>query len=212
MSGTDHSESTPSASPLREIVQPFVDAARAPRPLWGNNLQYLMEGFLYFGIINYLVIYCVENIGTNELQAGWVVTILAGGITFTQFLMGGLVDRWGVRRGLMIALGLLVVGRAFLAAAGTLGLSTEGAWSPAFMTLMVGIGVILLGYGLSTDNIHSPNEKFHLDNFWRGARTSAILLEEAAKNVLKMYKEGDEKAKKKRSAREVDEPVPKTEE
>jgi len=136
------------ASPLQQITQPFVDAARAPRPLWGNNLQYLIEGFLYFGVINYLVIYCVENIGTNELQAGWVVTVLAGGITFSQFLFGGLVDRWGVRRGLLIALGLLVVGRAFLAAAGTLGLSTEGAWSPAFMTLMVGIGVILLGYGL----------------------------------------------------------------
>jgi acetylornithine deacetylase/succinyl-diaminopimelate desuccinylase-like protein len=41
--------------------------------------------------------------------------------------------------------------------------------------------VLLLGYGLSTDNIHSPNEKFHLDNFWRGARTSAILMEEVAK-------------------------------
>ena len=41
--------------------------------------------------------------------------------------------------------------------------------------------VLLLGYGLSTDNIHSPNEKFHLDNFWRGARTSAILMEEAAR-------------------------------
>jgi acetylornithine deacetylase/succinyl-diaminopimelate desuccinylase-like protein len=40
--------------------------------------------------------------------------------------------------------------------------------------------VLLLGYGLSTDNIHSPNEKFHLENFWRGARTSAILMEEAA--------------------------------
>ncbi len=41
--------------------------------------------------------------------------------------------------------------------------------------------VLLLGYGLSTDNIHSPNEKFHLDNFWRGSRTSAILMAEAAK-------------------------------
>ncbi|RKZ13526.1 dipeptidase [bacterium] len=40
--------------------------------------------------------------------------------------------------------------------------------------------VLLLGYGLSTDNIHSPNEKFHLDNFRRGIRTSAILMAEAA--------------------------------
>ncbi|MEE4294422.1 MAG: MFS transporter, partial [Xanthomonadales bacterium] len=138
----------PSRNPLREITQPFVDAARAPRALWGNNLQYLIEGFLYFGVINYLVIYCVDNIGTNELQAGWVVTILAGGITFTQFLMGGLVDRWGVRRGLLLALCALVIGRALLAASGTMGLSTEGTFSPAFLTLLLGIGVILLGYGL----------------------------------------------------------------
>ncbi|MCP4291060.1 MAG: dipeptidase [bacterium] len=41
--------------------------------------------------------------------------------------------------------------------------------------------VLLLGYGLNTDNIHSPNEKFHLDNFFRGIRTSAILMTEAAK-------------------------------
>jgi len=40
--------------------------------------------------------------------------------------------------------------------------------------------VLLLGYGLSTDNAHSPNEKFHLENFWRGARTSALLFQEAA--------------------------------
>jgi len=135
-------------SPLREIVQPFVDAAKAPRPLWGNNLQYFLEGFLYFGILNYLVIYCVENIGTNEIHAGWVVTILAGGITFSQFLLGGLVDRWGTRKGLLIALAILLVGRALLSASGTMGLPTEGTLSPAFLTLLLGIVIILVGYGL----------------------------------------------------------------
>jgi len=134
--------------PLKEIVQPFVDAARAPRPLWGNNLQYFLEGFLYFGILNYLVIYCIENIGLNEIRAGWVVTILAGGITFSQFLLGGLVDRWGTRRGLLIALTVLLIGRAVLSASGTAGLSTEGVMSPAFLTLLAGITIILLGYGL----------------------------------------------------------------
>jgi MFS family permease len=136
------------ASPLREISQPFIDAARAPRPLWGNNFQYFLEGFLYFGILNYLVIYCVENIGLTEVRAGWVVTVLAGGITFSQFLLGGLVDRWGSRRGLLIAIGVLLIGRALLSASGTFDLSTDGVLSPAFLTLMAGITVILLGYGL----------------------------------------------------------------
>jgi acetylornithine deacetylase/succinyl-diaminopimelate desuccinylase-like protein len=40
--------------------------------------------------------------------------------------------------------------------------------------------VLLLGYGLSTDNIHSPNEKFEIRNFVSGCRTTAVLLEEAA--------------------------------
>lgn len=133
--------------PLREIVQPFIDAARAPRPLWGNNLQYFLEGFLYFGILNYLVIYCVDYLRVDEIHAGWVVTFLAGGITFSQFLLGGLVDRWGTRRGLLIALALLLVGRIMLAASGTAGFSTEGELPPAFLVLLSGIAVILVGYG-----------------------------------------------------------------
>ena len=40
--------------------------------------------------------------------------------------------------------------------------------------------VLLLGYGLPDDNIHSPNEKFHVDNFARGILTTAAMLEEAA--------------------------------
>ena len=43
------------------------------------------------------------------------------------------------------------------------------------------VPVLLLGYGLSTDNIHSPNESFALRNFVGGCRTSALLLAEAAR-------------------------------
>jgi acetylornithine deacetylase/succinyl-diaminopimelate desuccinylase-like protein len=41
--------------------------------------------------------------------------------------------------------------------------------------------VLLLGYGLPDDNIHSPNEKFHIVNFERGILTTAALLEEASR-------------------------------
>jgi acetylornithine deacetylase/succinyl-diaminopimelate desuccinylase-like protein len=38
--------------------------------------------------------------------------------------------------------------------------------------------VVLMGFGLPDDNLHAPNEKFHLDNFYRGIATSIAFLEE----------------------------------
>ncbi|HBN74435.1 MAG TPA: dipeptidase [Planctomycetaceae bacterium] len=41
-----------------------------------------------------------------------------------------------------------------------------------------GIETLLLGWGLNSDNLHSPNEHFHLANFHRGTLASAKLWEE----------------------------------
>jgi acetylornithine deacetylase/succinyl-diaminopimelate desuccinylase-like protein len=40
---------------------------------------------------------------------------------------------------------------------------------------------VMMGLGLSTDNIHSPNENFSLNNFFGGIRSSALFLEEIGK-------------------------------
>lgn len=42
----------------------------------------------------------------------------------------------------------------------------------------VGIPTVLLGLGLPDDGLHSPNEKFKLDNFYLGIRTVANFLEQ----------------------------------
>ena len=34
----------------------------------------------------------------------------------------------------------------------------------------LGIPVVLMGFGLPDDRLHSPNEKFHLPNFFAGIR------------------------------------------
>jgi succinyl-diaminopimelate desuccinylase len=36
--------------------------------------------------------------------------------------------------------------------------------------------VILMGFGLDSDGAHSTNEKFKIDNFLKGIKTSASLL------------------------------------
>ncbi len=45
---------------------------------------------------------------------------------------------------------------------------------------ILGADTLLLGWGLNDDNLHGPNEKFHLADFHRGIRASAHLWQEVA--------------------------------
>jgi len=40
---------------------------------------------------------------------------------------------------------------------------------------------VMMGFGLPDDNLHAPNEKFHLANFYRGIDSIILFLEEAGK-------------------------------
>jgi len=49
----------------------------------------------------------------------------------------------------------------------------EGGSIPVVATFqkVLGIETILMGFGLPDDNLHAPNEKFHLPNFYKGIET-----------------------------------------
>ncbi len=55
----------------------------------------------------------------------------------------------------------------------------EGGSIPVVATLqdVLGIETILMGFGLPDDRLHSPNEKFHLPNFYRGIETAIHFME-----------------------------------
>jgi len=42
---------------------------------------------------------------------------------------------------------------------------------------ILGVPVVLMGFGLPDDNLHAPNEKYSLDQFFNGIRTVASFLE-----------------------------------
>ena len=58
----------------------------------------------------------------------------------------------------------------------------EGATIPivADFKTVLGLDSLLIGFGLESDAIHSPNERFGLDRFLLGAKTHAVLLQKVA--------------------------------
>ena len=41
----------------------------------------------------------------------------------------------------------------------------------------LGLETVLMGFGLPSDQIHAPNERFYLPNFYRGIETSIHFLQ-----------------------------------
>lgn len=135
-----------SKGPLRELVDPFIYIARAPRALWGVNATYLLEGMCYFGILTLLAIYFNEVVGLSDAQAGWIVGAFTGGITLAMFFLGEMADRWGVRRALALSLLLMFFGRILLSSGPLFG--GEGLWSPVYVASAGGLLLVILGYGM----------------------------------------------------------------
>src|SRR5439155_10951539 len=46
---------------------------------------------------------------------------------------------------------------------------------------ILGMDTLLVGFGLPDDRVHSPNEKFDLDNLYRGTTASAVLYDELSR-------------------------------
>ncbi|MBI5511938.1 MAG: MFS transporter [Deltaproteobacteria bacterium] len=134
--------------PLREILDPFIDLAHAPRALWGINFPYFLEGFVYFGMLGYLAMFFNQSVGLGDTEAGPMVGVLTWGITFAMFLFGGLADKWGVRLALLLSFVLMIIGRAIVAAGPSFGLPPAGMWSAVHLVTLFGILFIVTGYGM----------------------------------------------------------------
>ncbi len=152
-------------SPLREITQPFIDVVRAPRALWGVNLGYLLEGLVYFGILNYLALYfsdiVFQGVANPNEHAHAMVGVQTAGITLAMLLFGFVPDKFGVRFALIASFVLMAIGRVVLAAGSTvLGFKPAGLWSPLQISALVGILVIVVGYGMYQPAAYAAVRKF----------------------------------------------------
>lgn len=134
-------------NPIKEIVQPFVDFVKSPRALWGVNLAYLLEGFVYFGMLGYLAMYFNDFVKLSDTQASPFVGFLTVGITVSMVVLGGRSDKLGPRKALLLALMCMIVGRSIIAGGSFLGLES-GIWGSLHFFTLFGILFVIVGYGL----------------------------------------------------------------
>jgi POT family proton-dependent oligopeptide transporter len=136
-------------------VRAFV---HSPRAMWGVNVPYFLEGIAYFGVLTLLMKYLSENIGLGDIKAGVVVSLFTGGITFAMFFLGELGDRYGLRRVMLTSIALMAVGRIFITAAGYL--KGGSLTSPAFLTTVVSLVIVVVGFGMFQPVLFSAVKQF----------------------------------------------------
>ncbi|MFA6003684.1 MAG: MFS transporter [Elusimicrobiota bacterium] len=134
-------------SSLKEFKDTMSAFLGAPRAVWGVNIANVIEGLVYFGILTILGKFCSENVGLSDLHSGWVYGGVTGGITFAMVFMGGLSDRIGVRKSLILSFAVMMAGRGLVALSGTLPLGA-GLSSPMFLVMAAGLLLMVLAYGV----------------------------------------------------------------
>lgn len=143
---------------IKEVTQPFIDLVHTSRALFGLNLNYMIEGLTYFGVVGLLALYFNEYIGLNDIDAGRMVGFLTAGITLAMLFLGATVDWVGVRKALLASLVFMLVGRTLLSLAPAVG--APGLWSSAHALAMLGLLGVILGYGIYQPAAYAAVKKF----------------------------------------------------
>lgn len=82
------------------------------------NAANVLDGICYFGIVPLLTPFLQGRFGLADRPVGWIFSLYVGAVTLMMFPGGWICDRLGSRRALILALGILGVGRSLLVVAG----------------------------------------------------------------------------------------------
>ncbi len=121
-SSPSETSSDPSAGlgKVRDFFATFRDLFRLPAAFWHINVQYMIDSMGYFGVLTLMTIFLRQDLGFTETRASLLVSVYTGAVTLFMIGVAGLVERAGIRKGILIGLGLGCVGRLLYSGCTTL--------------------------------------------------------------------------------------------
>jgi len=132
------------AASLSAFGRTFVSLLHAPAAFWIIIGLYAIDAIAYFGNITLMEEYIKEDLKAGDVVASITLSIFTGLVSLFMLGIGELGERLGIRRGLLLAAFLCIVGRAAYAGAPLL--------SPSFtldmIVLVGGLLVVAVGEGI----------------------------------------------------------------
>ncbi len=125
---------------MKELVEAFRALRPAPRALWLVIFAYSAEFMAYIGMITLMGSYLSEDLHIAKEYAHWWISLLTGGLSIVMVLVGKPLDaKVGPRIGIMLALAIVVAGRASYSSAQLGG---------GIAALGLGVALLCLGEGM----------------------------------------------------------------
>lgn len=99
---------------VRSYFREFATLRACPREFWVVQLVNLLDGVAYFSTLTLSTLYLSETLGYSDKAASnlWLTCMAA--YTLTGFIAGFIGDSIGIRRTLLLSVGMLIVSRVIL--------------------------------------------------------------------------------------------------
>ncbi|MGM9998352.1 MAG: MFS transporter [Candidatus Bruticola sp.] len=127
----------------------------ASRAFWIVNFVSFGDGIAYFGVLTLLTRYLGSDLAMGTAQAGLSVSLFTGLVTLSVAGGGWAADKLGVRRALLVSLGVILVGRVLLAFCPHIGIGTA-----ASLAAVGSLVIMALGYGILEPSMYSGVKEY----------------------------------------------------
>ena len=128
---------------------------RLGRTFWVCNTVYFLDGAAYFGILNILTLFLGHSIGLSDRWTGYTVSYFTAAVTIGSAVLGGVVDRLGVRRTMTLSIVAALFGRGLLAIAPDLPESAVVSWI-ALTLMAVSAGTLTTAVYAGVKQVTTP--------------------------------------------------------